>query len=155
LAKLAHDQADHSIQEFDRSPEANTFWLAVLRASSKLHREWMQIRMQFPTVLADPKLYLASLPHFPDPPVHQSNRGLMFRGTSQGDLVAFRQWFMFEHFQRQLLFSTSLPCPATLIHPHKCPGDPLKKWWWAPNDHCSFAHVMDLLGVREVKVESA
>src|SRR5262249_2098549 len=49
LAKLAHDQADHSIQEFDRSPEANTFWLAVLRASSKLHREWMQIRMQFPT----------------------------------------------------------------------------------------------------------
>lgn len=155
VARLAAKQSEKAINDLDQLAEAKSFWPSVLRAALNLHREWMKIRVEFPMVLADPFTYLAWLPHFPDPPVHQGRKGLVFRGMTQDDAAAFRQWFMFEHFQRQLLFSNRLPCPGTHVHPHKCPGDPLRKWWWSPTDQCNFAHVMDLLGVRQVKVEAA
>jgi len=155
VAKLAIKNAEEAINNLDQLAEAKSFWPSVRRAALNLHREWMKIRIEIPMVLADPFVYLAGLQHFPDPPVYQGRAGLVFRGMTQDDAIAFRQWFMFEHFQRQLLFSNRLPCPATFVHPHKCPGDPLRKWWWSPTDQCSFAHVMDLLGVRQVKVEAA
>jgi hypothetical protein len=155
VAELATTRAEQQLKDLDQLAEAKSFWPSVVRAALNLHREWMKIRIASPMVLADPITYLGWLQHFPEPPVHQGKQGLVFRGTTQDDVVAFRQWFMFEHFQRQLLFSDRLPCPGTLIHPHKCPGDPLRKWRWSPTDQCSFSHVMDLLGVREVRVEAA
>jgi hypothetical protein len=155
VAKLADKRAAETIAKLDKSPDAKTFWPSVLRAALNLHREWMKIRISIPTALAEPIKYIAGLEYFPDPPVHQGSTGLVFRGVTQDDASAFRQWFMFEHFQRQLLFSSRLPCPATQVHPHKCPGDPFRKWHWAPTDQCSFAHVVDALGARNVKVEAA
>jgi hypothetical protein len=122
VASLAVRQAEEAINNLDRLEEAKSFWPSVLRAALNLHREWMKIRIEFPMVLADPFVYLAGLPHFPDPPVHQGRAGLVFRGMTQDDAIAFRQWFMFEHFQRQLLFSNRLPCPATFVHPQQVPG---------------------------------
>jgi hypothetical protein len=155
VVELAVKRAEERLQELDRSPEARTFWPSVLRAAFNLHLAWMKIRIASPMVLAEPATYMQWLPRFPPPPVYQGREGLEFRGSTPEDVVAFRQWFMFEHFQRQLLFSDCLPCPAMRVHPHKCPGDPLRKWWWSPNDQCSFAPVMELFGVRQVKVHAA
>jgi heme oxygenase len=155
VAELAAERTEKRLAELDRSPEVGTFWPSVLRAALNLHHEWMKIRIACPTVLAEPLLYLKWLPRFPAPPAYQGRRGLVFRGVTPDDALAFERWFMFEHFQRQLLFSDRLPCPMTSVHPHKCPGDPLRKWRWSPSDQCNFARTMDLLGVRQVKVEAA
>jgi hypothetical protein len=155
VARQAIDHWEKYLAKIDKSKEADTFWFVIARAAVKMHLDWMRIREKFPTILAEPLLYTKLFSKFAPPPVYQGRDGLVFGGLSDEDARAFRAWFLFEHFQRQLLFSSWMPCPGELIHKHKCPGDPLKRWKWKPTDQCPFSHQIQAFGIRERRFVAA
>jgi hypothetical protein len=124
-------------------------WDVLMRAIHRAHLACLEVRRDQPWVFAHPAIYVLTIPALPPPPVTIEGKVMQFRGVGPGrtgdeHAVAFRNWFLFEHVQRRLLFSTSLPCPG--IEPHDCPGDPLTPGW-APRQTCPYSKLVSDLGI--------
>lgn len=151
-------KSEKFLSDTDSHPEKQTLWLAVLRTFTRLHLTAMKARQDGPTVLAEPFFYLGVQSVLPPAPVRVRRSQIEFRGLDNEAADAMRAWFNFEHFHRQMLFSDALPCPGRRVA-HACPGDPLKRRWfakrWAKMGSCSASQLIALLGVPDQKFKRA
>jgi hypothetical protein len=153
IAKLAADNAQAHLGKLRNEPGANSLWQQVLKSVLEVHLLLMQMRLEVPDILSNPYIYLEVFSKLPTAPVLKDAEGrLLFSAFDEDQANVFRHWYMFEHFQRQLLFATRLPCPAGGTT-HKCPGDPLETKGWNPSEKCPFSMFMSQLGLAEVRFE--
>jgi hypothetical protein len=136
-------------------PKENTIWPNILRAIYATHLEFLNLRKEHPGILADLDTYIEHLPELPPPPILESDDHIEARGLTQADAEAFALWFLFEHIERQLLFSTRLPCPISENGLHSCGGDVLNKKTWRYDDSCQFSRLVKSLGLPELQVSVA
>lgn len=136
-------------------PDERGFWSKILGAALETHLEFLRFRKEFPALLADPSTYFASLKFLPPPPIISEGGHLTARGLNQEVADGFALWFLFEHLQRQLLFSTRLPCPIKESGLHRCGGDVLDKKRWKPVETCQFSRLVSALGIPELTTTTA
>ncbi|MBI4521937.1 MAG: hypothetical protein HY701_13955 [Gemmatimonadetes bacterium] len=133
----------------DRDPSV---WGRLLNDLANSHRRCLEIRKEFPDVFAEPEFYFTALSRLPESPVFIEGHHIEFRGRDVDDAASFRWWFMFEHFQRQLLFDRTLPCPlAAMSHP--CPPDHLASDGQA-SSACDFAQFLSGIDLHRIAVET-
>jgi hypothetical protein len=155
VTRQAIKKWESALKRLDQPDSRTSFWAEISRAAINLHLKWMRVRERFPVVLVEPDLYYMTIGEMLPPPAYVKSDGIWFQGEQNAtDARAFRQWFLFEHFQRQLLFSTELPCPISSYAAHKCPGDPLRKSDWESTDECLFSQLLDGLGISDISLRS-
>lgn len=120
----------------------------VVRACVAMHHEFLAKRLEKPGLLADPTVWLGNFTSLPPPPILFENGLLAVVADQQPD--AFALWYFCEHFQRNTLFGTTLPC--AIPSPHDCPGDPLSIQGWKPRETCPFSQFLGMLGISTIKV---
>jgi hypothetical protein len=152
VAKEAIVKGKSYLIDLDSSPEGETLWASILRAAYSLHLAFMTMREKVPEILADPAVYFVILSNLPPPPAFEEGSWKVFQGFGDKDANAFQIWFLFEHMQRQLMFSTKMPCPGGNV-PHACPGDPLTTKGWRATDRCPFSQFVTQMGVPGLAVE--
>ena len=154
VTQQAIQKWENALKELDQPGDRTSFWAEISRAAINLHLQWMRVRERFPDILIEPELYYATIGRSDAAArIRRQGRNMVSGQHHTTDARAFRQWFLFEHFQRQLLFATELPCPSLVYAAHACPGDPLGKPGWTPTDECLFSQLLDGLGLRDISVE--
>jgi hypothetical protein len=155
INRVANEELARSkkaIADLDAGADRDSFWPVLHKAMHGSHIYFMELRLRHPDVFASPHRYLSIVGQLIEPPVLRDGNQIRFHGLTVEDAAVFRQWFFFEHLQRQLLYSTRLPCAAEYL-PHKCPGDPFSSWRWQPQDSCAFSKALEALGIPKLKLE--
>ncbi len=156
VTKRAIADAESKLAKFDLPENKKGFWSGIMAAMYRSHLFFLKAREHAAELLGEPGLYLGIIETWYDllpPPVMRKNDQLVFQGITQDDSAAFRNWFFFEHMQRQLLFSTRLPCVACDL-PHVCPGDPIRERNWCPMTTCPFSRFVELMGIANMDIET-
>lgn len=152
VAEEAFARGQAELNRLDALAQENrTLWPGILRAAHALHLLFLAARKATPEILVEPKLYFPALSFWPPPPAYEDGQGIVFHGLDAHDRRAFLGWFLFEHLQRRLLFSTTLPCPLGPGR-HECPGDPLTPGW-QPLESCLFSRCATEMGIPKLVIE--
>jgi hypothetical protein len=147
VATQALSQSNSFLNDSMKSAEADTLWHQIMRAAFRLHGLFMAPREKAPEVLAHLPLYFGMLKVWaPTIPILREGNSTECGGITAEDGKGFLSWFLFEHLQRQLLFSTNLPCPLPR-GTHKCPGDPLRKKHHNASHTCPLFRLAEQMGV--------
>jgi hypothetical protein len=143
---------ENVLKDIENRDDRSSFWDEIFRAVIVLHLKWLRVREQFPAASLEPELFYRTIGAAAlAPPVYADGDGIWFQGEKgTKDGRALRQWFLFEHFQRQLLFSKELPCPVAHYARHNCPGDPIGNHDWQATEECIFSQLLDGLAVRSI-----
>jgi hypothetical protein len=147
---IAARRATEEWEKIPHDPQDKFFWTRIFDAFVALHLDFLARRMSNPKLLADPAVWFRNLKELPVPPILLDHGQLSFVGDPE-HVDAYRAWYMFEHFQKHVLFGTTMPC-AGHRHPHKCAGDPFRLRRWTALDSCPYSQFLVSLGVPELKI---